>query len=58
MEKKRATEINFALGLIETICEESEIALIPYTLKNGQQVVAIHDNQNGKTLVMTKNKEA
>ncbi|MDH2337336.1 hypothetical protein QTH27_12610 [Clostridium perfringens] len=54
MEEKRATEINFALGLIETICEESEIALIPYTLKNGQQVVAIHDNQNGKISVMVK----
>ncbi|MDU2284092.1 hypothetical protein [Clostridium sp.] len=54
MEEKRAAEINFALGLIETICEESEIALIPYTLKNGQQVVAIHDNQNGKISVMVK----
>lgn len=54
MEEKRATEINFALGLIETICEESEIALIPYTLKNGQQVVAIHDNTNGKISVMVK----
>lgn len=54
MEEKRASEINFALGLIETICEESEIALIPYTLKNGQQVVAIHDNQNGKISVMVR----
>lgn len=54
MEEKRAAEINFALGLIETICEESEIVLIPYTLKNGQQVVAIHDNQNGKISVMVK----
>lgn len=54
MEEKRAVEINFALGLIETICEESEIALIPYTLKNGQQVVAMHDNQNGKISVMVK----
>lgn len=54
MEEKRATEINFALGLIETICAESEIALIPYALKNGQQVVAIHDNQNGKISVMVK----
>ena len=54
MEEKRASEINFTLGLIETICEESEIALIPYTLKNGQQVVAIHDNQNGKISVMVR----
>lgn len=54
MEEKRAAEINFALGLIETICEESEIALIPYTLKNGKQVVAINDNQNGKIYVMAK----
>lgn len=54
MEEKRATEINFALGLIETICEETEIGLVPYTLKDGRQVIAIHDNQNGKISVMVK----
>lgn len=54
MEEKRAAEINFALSLIETICEETGIALIPYTLKDGKQVVAIHDNQNGKISVIVK----
>ena len=52
MEEKRAVEIDFALGLIKTMCEEAEIALIPYTLRNGQQVIAIRDNRNGEISVM------
>ena len=54
MEEKRAAEINFALGLIETICEETGIALIPFTLPKGKQVVAILDNKSGKPVVITK----
>lgn len=54
MEEKRAAEIDFALDLIKSICEEAEIALVPYTLKDGRQVIAIHDNQNGKISVMVK----
>lgn len=44
MEEKRAAEIDFAIALIKTMCEEAEIALIPYTLRNRQQVIAIRDN--------------
>ncbi|MEA5269387.1 hypothetical protein VB566_00215 [Clostridium perfringens] len=56
MEKieDRSLEINTALNLIENICIEADIVLIPYETKIGK-TIAVYDNKTEKTLCIVKN---
>ncbi|MDK0734774.1 hypothetical protein P7A61_04230 [Clostridium perfringens] len=54
MGEDRSLEINTALNLIENICIEADIVLIPYETKRGK-TIAVYDNKTGKTLCIVKN---
>jgi hypothetical protein len=52
----RTDEINTVLAIINSICEKTDTALIPYDL-HGVDVVAILDNQTGKVYAICRDKE-
>lgn len=55
--EQRKVEIDFALNMIQTICEESKITLIAKEIKKGILAVVIVDAKNGKEYVMKRDKE-
>lgn len=56
-DEDRANEINFAMDLVQKICEQTEIGIVPYKRKDGQLMVVIEDARNGKQYALIKNKE-
>lgn len=52
---ERKSEIEFALSMIENICIEFDIALLPKQ-KGDVLVVAIHDNKENIDYVITEKK--
>ena len=51
--ENRIEEINSVINIIHSLCEKSEIALVPYKTKNGVYVTGIHDNTTNKTYILT-----
>lgn len=51
--EKRIEEINGVINIIQSLCEQSEISLVPYKTKSGVYVTGVHDNTTNKTYVLT-----
>ena len=47
--EKRIEEINGVINIIQSLCEQSEISLVPYKTKSGVYVTGVHDNTTNKT---------
>lgn len=58
MNTERGLEINFVINMINDLCEEYKIALVPHTIKKGKfkdtQIVAIKDLTNNQLSVMVR----
>lgn len=54
---ERQTEISFVMDMIQKLCEEAKIGLVPYRSKDGQLMVVIEDAIDGSQYVMFKNQE-
>ena len=48
MRANREEEIAAVMNLINDICNENEISLLPYTTADGTQLVIVRDEQNGE----------
>lgn len=53
---ERQQEINFTIDIIQKLCEECNICLMPMERK-GIKYVGIHDNVDDKDYCLIKNKE-
>lgn len=53
MDEDRINEINFALSMIQNLCEESKIGLLAKEVK-GKLMVVVQDATNGKEYYMRK----
>lgn len=53
---KRENEIAFVLDMIQNLCLEAKIGLVPYKRKDGTLMIAIQDATNGKQYALI-NKE-
>ena len=51
--ENRIEEINGVINIIHSLCEKSEITLVPYKTKNGIYVTGVHDNTTNKTYILT-----
>lgn len=47
-KEDRMNEINFIVGMVDNLCREAGIALIPHEFKKGFYVVAVKDNRSEK----------
>ena len=56
-DDNRRNEIAFAMDLIQNICLDTKIGLVPYERKDGTLMVVIQDATSGKQYVLIKNKE-
>ena len=56
-DKDRANEISFVMNLVQKICKQAEIGIVPYKRKDGTLMVVIEDARNGKQYALIKNKE-
>ena len=54
---ERQTEISFVMDMIQKLCEEAKIGLVPYRRKDGQLMVVIEDAIDGSRYVMFKSQE-
>lgn len=54
---ERQTEISFVMDMIQKLCEEAKIGLVPYRSKDGQLMVVIEDAIDGSRYVMLKSQE-
>lgn len=55
--EQRKVEIDFALNMIQTICEDAEITLIAKEIKKGTLAIVIVDAKSGKEYVIKRDKE-
>lgn len=55
-KEDRMNEINFVVGMVDNLCREAGIALIPHEIKKDFYVVAVKDNRSGKVYCL-KNAE-
>ena len=51
--ENRIEEINGVINIIQSLCEQNKIALIPYKTKSGIYVTGVHDNTTNKTYILT-----
>ena len=51
---EREEEISFILGVVNKICTDSNIALVPKENKKGIKYIAVLDNTTGKEYAMIK----
>lgn len=51
---ERKEQVTFVMDMIDKLCKEYNIGLVPYQLKSGQYVVGINDTLEDKTYVMVK----
>lgn len=56
-EEQRKNEIAHVMDLIQKLCIEAQIGLVPYKRKNGTLMVVIQDATNGKQYALIKNEE-
>lgn len=52
--EERTDEITFVIDMIQKLCEEAKIGLVPYKRKNGNLMVVIEDATNGKQYALIK----
>ena len=45
---EREQQIAAVMGMIQDLCENYEISLLPYTTADGTQLVIVEDAQNGE----------
>lgn len=55
-DDNREIEIQMVMNLIQAMCIKNDISLVPYRLKNGTYITAIHDHLEDVTYTL-KNKE-
>ena len=48
LRKNREEEIEQVLGVIQDLCEQYEICLLPHTLEDSTQLIIVEDLQDGK----------
>lgn len=53
--EERINEINFVVDLVQKLCEEADIALIPKERK-GKLIIAVRDARDEKEYCIQKNK--
>ncbi|MGL5713365.1 MAG: hypothetical protein ACRCX2_10130 [Paraclostridium sp.] len=53
---ERQEQVQFVIDMIDKVCKEYNLGLVPYQLKDGQYVVAINDTLEGKTYVRVEDK--
>lgn len=56
-DDNRENEIAHVMDLIQKLCIEAKIGLVPYKRKDGNLMVVIQDATNGKQYAMINNKE-
>ena len=47
-EFTREFEIESAMSFIQSVCERTNISLVPYEVENGKLIIAIEDNTTGQ----------
>ena len=55
-DDNREIEIQMVMSLIQSMCIKNNISLVPYILKNGTYITAIHDHLEDAIYALTKNK--
>ncbi|WP_185903787.1 hypothetical protein [Hathewaya massiliensis] len=53
--EERINKINFVVSLVQKLCEEAEIALIPKERK-GKLIIVVRDARDGKEYYITTDK--
>ena len=51
--ENRIEEINGVINIIQSLCEQNKIALVPYKTKSGMYVTGVHDSTTNKTYILT-----
>ena len=52
---ERETQIAFVMSMIQELCENYEIGIIPYRHKDGTLMVLVEDAKNGKQYALMNN---
>ena len=52
---ERETQIAFVMSMIQELCENYEIGIVPYKTKNNTLMVVIEDARNGKQYALMNN---
>ena len=54
---ERESQISWVMSMIQDLCENYEIGIVPYKRPNGSLIVSIIDAKNGKKYALINNKE-
>ena len=54
---EREIQISFVMSMIQELCENYEIGIIPYRHKSGTLMVLVEDATNGKQYALTNNEQ-
>lgn len=58
MNDDRKTEVQMISGILRALCIKNDISLVPYKLKNGTYITAVHDHIDNKTYALIKEEES
>ena len=53
---ERETQISFVMSMVQELCENYEISIIPYKRCDGVLTVLVEDATNGKQYALVNNK--
>ena len=53
---EREIQISWVMSMIQDLCENYEIDIVPYRHKDGTLMVLVEDDKNGKQYVLINNK--
>ena len=53
---EREIQISWVMSMIQDLCENYEIGIVPYRHKDGTLMVLVEDAKNGKQYVLINNK--
>ena len=54
---EREIQISLVMSMIQDLCENYEIDIVPYRHKDGTLMVLVEDDKNGKKYVLINDKE-
>ena len=54
---ERESQISFVMSMIQDLCENYEIGIVPYKRDDGVLMVLVEDTKNGKKYVLINDKE-
>ena len=54
---KRESQISWVMSMIQDLCENYEIGIVPYKRDDGVLMVLVEDAKNGKKYVLINDKE-